>query len=99
MYDTMKNNFKSLHSTLYDILKKYNLDETYILQTIKNNWDKMVNVQIYKLVKPVKLENRVLYLQTKTSYWKTEFEQIENQILESINKEIFPHKIDEIEFI
>ena len=95
----MKQNFKSLNNTLQNIIKKYHLDEAYTDQNIKNNWDKFVNKNIYKLVKPVKLEKQILYLQVKTGYWKTEFEQVREQMLETLNQKTDPYKIKEIKFI
>lgn len=95
----MKKNFKSITSTLQNIIKKYNLDESYAFDSIKNDWETIINKNIHKLVTPVKLENQILYLQVKTGYWKEEFDKLKIQIIEIVNSKIDPYKIIEIKFI
>ena len=95
----MKQNFKSINNMLQNIIKKYNLEDSFNIESIKSNWETIVNKNIYKLAKPVKIEKQVLYLQIKTNYWKLEFEQAKDQIIEMINSNIDPYKIKEIKFI
>lgn len=95
----MKQNFKSLNSTLQNIIQKYNLDETYASYTIQNDWSKIVNKNIYKIFKPVKIEEQILYLQAKTEYWKNEFDNIKNHITDTVNKYLDPYQIKGINII
>ena len=95
----MKQNFKSINNMLQNIIKKYNLEDSFNIESIKSNWETIVNKNIYKLAKPVKIEKQVLYLQVKTNYWKLEFELAKDQIIEMINSNIYPFKIKEIKFI
>lgn len=95
----MKQNFKSLNNTLQNVIKKYNLDEAYANQILKNDWNKIVNKNICKIIKPVRLEGDILFIQAKTEHWKAEFKQIQNKFLKTINQKISPYKINEIKFI
>jgi hypothetical protein len=95
----MKKNFKSIDNTLQDIIQKYNLEESYTYESIKNNWEVIVNKNISKLIKPIKLEHNVLYLKAKTDYWKDEFEIIKDQIYEQLNEKFDSYKIKDIKFI
>lgn len=99
MCNSVKQNFKSINNTLQNIIQKYNLNELYVNQTIQKDWNTIVNKNISKIVKPVKIEKQVLYLQAKTEYWKAEFDVVKNQIMEAVNKYLDPYRIKEINII
>jgi len=95
----MKQNFKSLNNTLHNIIQKYNLDEAYADQIIRENWNKIVNKNVNNVVKPVKITNQVLHLHAKTDSWKQESEIVKDQIMEIVNKYLDPYQIKDIKFI
>jgi len=95
----MKQNFKSLNRTLQNIIQKYKLDESYADQTIKNDWIKIVNKNIYKIVKPIKIEKHVLYLHVNSEFWNNELDKVKVQIIEMVNKYLDPYRIREISYI
>lgn len=95
----MKQNFKSLNNMLHNIIQKYNFDESYANQTIKDDWIKVVNNNIFKIFKPVKIEKHVLYLHAKTEYWKPEFDKFKSQIIKKVNNYLDPFQIKDINII
>lgn len=95
----MNKKFQSLNKTLYHIIKKYNLTESYFDSYFKNKWNEIVNLNTSKIFKPVKIENHVLYLHAKTEYWEKEFENLKGQILTSVNKYTDSYEIIDINFI
>lgn len=95
----MKQNIKSLDNVLHNIIQKYNLDELYASQKIKDDWMKIVNKNIFNVFKPVKIEKHVLYLHAKTEYWKTEFDKFKHQIIKMVNDFLNPFHIKDIYII
>jgi len=95
----MNRKFAPINNTLNKILQKYHLEEEYAFQNIKTHWVQIVDKNMNKLVKPVKLENKVLYLDAKTEYWKDELNSVKKDILETVNKNNSSYKIDDIKFI
>jgi predicted nucleic acid-binding Zn ribbon protein len=95
----MNRKFTPLNSTLKNILQKYELEEDYIFQNIKSNWDTILDNKINMVIKPVKLEKKILYIEAKTDYWKNELDHLNEQILKKVNSNINPYRIDEIKII
>ena len=44
----MKQNFKSINNMLQNIIKKYNLEDSFNIESIKSNWETIVNKNISK---------------------------------------------------
>ena len=96
---SMSKEFKSLSSTLNNIIRKYNLDESYADYNVIENWNAIVNNNISKIIKPIKIENHILYLQAKTDSWKKESESLKIKIIETVNVKLYPYQIEDINFI
>ena len=99
MHCSMSQKFKSLNSTLKNIIHKYNLDESYADYSVLENWDEIVNKKISKIITPVKIEKHILYLQAKSDSWKKESEIIKKSIIETVNRKLYPYQIEDINFI
>ena len=94
----MKHKFKAISSTFEEIIRKYNLEESYYENYIISNWDKIVNSQLVKITKPLKLDKKVLTIQVKSESWKKELYNNKKTLHNLINSSLNQFKIADIIF-
>lgn len=69
-----KRNFKSVSSTLSELLNTYNLKEVYALDLLKKQWSKMGNpIATHTVPQHYDIEKKELILKVHNALWKNEF--------------------------
>lgn len=93
--------FKSLKTILPKILIDNNLDDSVLLESIKNDWLLKLDTVFSKIAKPVKISSngKTLYLKATSISWVEEMMSEENSILLKINNAFPEIQIEHIKFI
>jgi len=84
-FDDLKN-ITVLDKVIEEIALSSNLKDSYLESQIKSNWSKLIGEVPSKHIKISRLKEKVLYLYTQSSTWRTEIRLRENKIKEDINK-------------
>jgi len=96
----VKNNFKPINNALANILKKYNLNDTYALEYLKKNWSAIdKTISIHSSPVAYKSEKKELKMKVKNPQWKNEFIKNKNALIQKLTKTFTQIEIKEIEFL
>ena len=96
----MKSGFKSVSSPLEKILKKYNLQDIYFLQSLKTGWNEMdKTIAIHSEPLNYNSENKILTIKVKNETWKTEFKKNVSFLKSKIRVKFKNIDIEKIEII
>jgi len=78
----------SLKEALPQILKKLGLWDKLIEKQVIFKWKEIVGKDFPSQIKPIDLENQILYLKVPSSEWKKELEYLKDELIEKINQKI-----------
>jgi hypothetical protein len=94
----LKNEIRTINSTLEKILKKYNLSDTYAIEYLKKNWsdiDKTIAIQS----KPVayNTDKKQLAIKVTGAQWKKEFIKNRKALIQKLKNTFTNIEIKDIE--
>jgi len=95
----MTKEFSSVPEQLRNLLKHYNLENSYAEYEIKENWNKIINKTLAAVTIPEKLENQTLTIRVKDEQWKKEIKSNIKELLTMINSSLKVVKIEQIELV
>ena len=95
----MTKEFSSVPEQLRNLLKHYNLENSYAEYEIKENWNKIINKTLAAVTIPEKLENQTLTIRVKDEQWKKEIKSNIKELLTMINSSLKAVKIEQIELV
>jgi len=95
-----KRKFQPINNPLTSILKKYNLYESYEINTLFDKWSEIIGEKLAKISKPVNYDTdkNQLTIQTLTESWKMECLKHKENILQKLNQSFDSLKIKSIVF-
>ena len=62
------------------------INEILLMGSLENDWKKIVGEPIGEATKPIKIENKKLYIKCKNPTWKTELQYQKTELIKKINK-------------
>lgn len=95
----MSKDFSSVPEQLRNLLKNYNLENSYAEYEIKENWNKIINKTLAAVTVPEKLENKTLTIRVEDEQWKKEIKSNVKELLTMINGSLKAIKIEQIEIV
>lgn len=80
----MKHKSVPIQDQLLELLKKYNLEEPFLENEIKENWSKILPKQLAAVTELDKVDNGVLTVRVKNEHWKKEIIKRKEELLNLI---------------
>lgn len=93
------NNFSDIKDILHNIFEKENSILNFDLLLINKNWIKIVGKQLYNHIKPLKIENKILFIRCNHKGWINILSFHKETLIKKINKILNKEALVEIKFI
>jgi predicted nucleic acid-binding Zn ribbon protein len=96
----MKHNFSPIQNSLENILKKYNLYESFELHQVFNQWETIVGSKLSGISEPVHYNRnkKILTIRLQSESWRNEFSRQKSVLLKKLNKNLDTVEVSDLIF-
>lgn len=89
---------EGIEKVLFKMLPNQEGRNKYLVFSMQHKWEQICGANVAKHSKPVRLERRILYINTDSSVWANHLLMMKQQFINNINKVMFNNPVKDIKF-